>query len=400
MHQWLPSNESRYAAKPVALLLELGRHLGVHVVEDAERRRVGELLHAGAQPGAEVVGLARDRVEEVVVGQAVALEVGPDPLDRVLEPPALDVVGEPVAGRVVGRGVRAHPVGVGLHERRALAVAGPLERGLRDGVRREHVVAVDADAGEAEAESPLVERDPGLALDRLGDGPLVVLAEEHDRGVVGRGEDERLVDVALRGRAVAEVRDDRGVAVGVAGADDAVALHAHGVAGRVQRLGADDDRVEVEVVLGGVPGALVDAAVEAEQLERVDAAAPGDAVLAVGREDVVLRSQRAAGADLRGLLAEQLGPDAELAVALQRGGLGVDAAGQHHVAVEAADHLGLLVGRQTGAEGELGVLDALALGRQQLDELGAAVLLAGSEDLCQIGAETCLSVGSRTTPHS
>ena len=40
------------------------------------------------------------------------------------------------------------------------------------------------------------------------------------------------------------------------------------------------------------------------------------------------------------------------------------------------------------------MLDALALGRQQLDELGAAVLLAGSEDLCQIGAETCpVSVG-------
>src|SRR6185503_81526 len=70
-----------------ALLLELGRHLGVHVVEDAERRRVGELLHAGAQPGAQVVGLARDRVEEVGVAQAVALEVGPDPLDRVLEAP-------------------------------------------------------------------------------------------------------------------------------------------------------------------------------------------------------------------------------------------------------------------------------------------------------------------------
>ena len=330
-----------------------------------------------------------DGVEEVLVAQAVALQVGPDPLDGVLEPPALDVVGEPVARRVVGRGVRAHPVGVGLHERRALAVAGPLQRGLRDGVRREHVVAVDADAGEAEAESPLVERDPGLALDRLGDGPLVVLAEEHDRRVVGRGEDERLVDVALRGGTVAEVRDDRRVAVGVAGADVAVALHAHGVAGRVQRLRADDDRVEVEVVLRGVPGALVDAAVETEQLERVDAAAPGDAVLAVGREDVVLRAQRAAGADLRGLLAEQLGPDAELTVALQRGGLGVDAAGQHHVAEEAADHLGLLLGRQADAEGEVGVLDALALGRQQLDELGAAVLLGGSEDLRQIGAETC-----------
>src|SRR5699024_12276427 len=52
-----------------------------------------------------------------------------------------------------------------------------------DRVHREHVVAVDPDAGEAEARGPPVERDPRLALDRLRDGPLVVLAEEDDRGV-------------------------------------------------------------------------------------------------------------------------------------------------------------------------------------------------------------------------
>ena len=311
--------------------------------------------------------------------------------DRVLELPVLEVVGEPVAGRVVGRGVRAHPVGVGLDERRALAVAGALQGGLRDGVRREHVVAVDPDAGEAEAERALVERDPGLPLDRLGDRPLVVLAEEHDRGVVGRGEDERLVDVALAARAVAEVRDHRRVALGVAGADDAVALHAHGVAGRVQRLGADHDRVEAEVVVVRGPSEPWSTPRNRpSSFSGSTPAAPGDAVLAVGREDEVLRAQRAAGADLRGLLAEQLGPDAELAVPLQGGRLGVDAPGEHHVAVEAADDLGLLVGAHAVAEGELGVLDALALGGEQLDELGAAVLLGGSEDLDQVGAESCV----------
>ena len=163
---------------------------------------------------------------------------------------------------------------------------------------------------------------------------------------------------------------------------DAVALHAHRVAGGVQGLGADDDRVEAEVVLGRVPVAVVDAAEQAEQLERVEAAAPGDAVLAVGREDEVLRAQRAAGADLGGLLAEQLGPDAELAVALQRGGLGVDAADQDHVAVEAAQ----LVRGEVPVE--LGVVDPLALRRQQLDQLGAAVLLGGAEDLGEIGPES------------
>ena len=67
-----------------------------------------------------------------------------------------------------------------------------------------------------------------------------------------------------------------------------VALDAHRVAGRVQSLRADHDRVEVEVLLVRVPAAVVDPAEQAEQVERVDAAAPGDPVLAVGREGVVL----------------------------------------------------------------------------------------------------------------
>ena len=233
----------------------------------------------------------------------------------------------------------AHPVGVGLDEGRALAAAGGVERLLGHGIHREDVVAVDPDAGEAEAAGALVERDAGLLLVGLGDGPLVVLAEEDDRGVVDRGEDEGLVDVALRGGAVAEVGDDGGVAVVVAGADVAVALDAHGVARGVQGLRADDDRVEVEVLLVGVPAAVVDAAEQAEQVERVDAAAPGDAVLAVGREGVVLGAQGATGADLRGLLAEQAGPQAELALALEGGGLGVDAADEDEVAVEPAQVL-------------------------------------------------------------
>ena len=87
------------------------------------------------------------------------------------------------------------------------------------------VVAVDPQTREAEASGPLVERDAGLPVVRLGDRPLVVLAEEDDRGVVDRGEDEGLVDVALAGRAVAEEGDDGGVALGVAGGDGAVEVH-------------------------------------------------------------------------------------------------------------------------------------------------------------------------------
>ena len=391
-HQWAPLERScEVGREAVALLADLVGHLAEDVAELVHRLRVGQRLAPLAEVVAQLLGLGVEVVEELLVDQAVAAQVDLEPLDRVLELPVLELVVEAVARRVVGRGVRTHPVGVGLDERRAVAVAGALQRGLRDGVRRQHVVAVDADAREAEAQRALVERDAGLALDRLGDGPLVVLAEEHDGGVVGRGEDERLVDVALRGRAVTEVGEHGRVALGVAGADDAVALHAHGVAGGVERLGADDDRVETEVVLVGVPAALVDAAEQAEQPQRVDALAVGDAVLAVGREGVVLGTHGAAGADLRGLLAEQLGPDAELAVALERGGLDVDASGQHHVAVETAQLLGgeVVV--------ELGVVDALTLGRQQLDEVGATVGLGGPEDLRQVGAETH-RIGQRSSP--
>ena len=98
--------------------------LGVDVVEHGQRLRVGHGPARLAEPGAELVGLRVDLVEEVLVGQAVALQVDLDAGDRVLEPPGLELAGQPVPGRVVGGGVRAHAVGVGLDERRALAVAG------------------------------------------------------------------------------------------------------------------------------------------------------------------------------------------------------------------------------------------------------------------------------------
>ena len=91
-------------------------------------------------------------------------------------------------------------------------------------------------------------------------------------------------------------------------------------------------------------------------------------MLAVGGEGHVPRPQRAAGADLGRLLAEQRGPDAQLALALQGGRLDVDPADQDQVAVEAAELLGRDVQRVVG------VLDPLALGGEELDELPGARL--------------------------
>ncbi|CAM5349743.1 hypothetical protein SMICM304S_01620 [Streptomyces microflavus] len=116
----------------------------------------------------------------------------------------------------------AHAVRERLDQGRALAAAGALQGGAGHGQTGEYVVAVDPDAGEAVTLRALVERHAGLALGGLGDGPLVVLAEEHDRGVVDRGEGERLGHVALAGGAVTEVRDH--------GRVRAVLGDAHGVA--------------------------------------------------------------------------------------------------------------------------------------------------------------------------
>ena len=140
----------------------------------------------------------------------------PQPHDRVLGPHSSRSSAAPVAGRVVGGGVRAHPVGERLDQHRALAAAARSSAAAGDREAGQHVVAVDPDAGEAEARGALVERDPGLPLGGLGDRPLVVLAEEHDRGVVDGGEDEGLGDVALAGGPVTEVADQPRSRVAVA----------------------------------------------------------------------------------------------------------------------------------------------------------------------------------------
>ncbi len=162
-----------------------------------------------------------------------------------------------------------------------------------------------------------------------------------------RGPGEGLAHVSLAGRAVAEV-GDHGLVLG------AVALYAHGVPGGMQRLVADDDRVEVELVLLRVPRAVGDTAEKLEYPQDVHAAAPGDAVLTVGGEGHVLGGQRAGRADLRGLLADQRCPQGEFALALQRDSLGIDAPDEGHVSVHALDvHV---------AERVLGVVNPLAFG--------------------------------------
>lgn len=94
-------------------------------------------------------------------------------------------------------------------------------------------------------------------------------------------------------------------------------------------------------------------------------------MLAVAREDLVQGGDGGARADLGRLLPEGGRPQAELALALQRGRLGVEATPEHHVPQVGGDDVVAVTEREDV------VGDPLPVGGQQLDEL-AATLNAGT----------------------
>ena len=153
---------------------------GVGVVE--HRDRIGsihrqDVLTEFQRHG---VGLGRHVVELGGLHAVLAHQQRLHALDGVAMLPDLDFGVDAVARWVVRRRVRAHAVGVGLDQRRAPAHARALERALRDFVDREDVVAVDANAGEAETGRAVVEGNLRLNGHRRRDAPLVVLTEEDD----------------------------------------------------------------------------------------------------------------------------------------------------------------------------------------------------------------------------
>ncbi len=366
----------------------------VHVVEQAQRSRVGQVQAALPHGGRERVGLPVQGAGRVVVQQPAATKVGRHPLDGVEGAPARELRRLAVAGRVVRGGVCAHPVGDRLHQGRP-PLTGLPQRPARHGQGRQHVVAVHPDTGDAEPAGPEIDRDAGLPPRRLGDRPVVVLAEEDHRRLEHARPVERLVDITLTGRSVAEVDQGRRQAVAVTGGAAAPGGAAgdagggdgpvgrpdrpatqtrpgllgdpHGVAGRVQDLGTHHDRVRLEAVFVHVPAAVGRPAEQAEDVQRVDAPAPGHRVLAVGREDHVVGAQRPRRADLGRLLPAQARPQAELTLALQGGRLLVEPARDHHVAQE-PDQVGVgEVGdvRVVGGQGQ-----PVPVRRQQPDRRG------------------------------
>jgi hypothetical protein len=226
---------------------------------------------------------------------------------------------------------------------------------MRDGVGEhavhgERVVAIDETPGDAVADGLVRERRRGgLSGQWHRDRVAVVLDEEHDRGAEHAGEVQRLVEVALAGRAVADEREGDqvlGRRRARGGAQPGGVGEPHGMRG----LGGQRRRKGRDPVLVGVVAAV---GVPPHLGERVDgphAACDHGEGVAVGREQPVPRAQHHGRRDLAGLLTGGRRVDGEAALAGQRGGLLVVPAPEHELAVDLVQQCGVEDGRGVGAE--------------------------------------------------
>src|SRR5215471_9843305 len=201
------------------------------------------------------------------------------------------------------------------------------ERPLYRLVHRDDIVAVDLLALDAGGYGLLRQGFGGSLLhDGQRDRPAVVVDHEYDRQLPHPGDIERLGDIALRGRAVAEDADgDALLAPQLEGQRDT---------DRMRRVRPDRhaDR-EILASLGEIAAPLV-AAPEKEELDRADTAPQLRAVLAEARQQQIFRPHRTGDADRHGLLAERRGEGTEPSGALQRHRFGIEAPRQYHRAVE------------------------------------------------------------------
>src|SRR5512146_708218 len=81
---------------PLPLLLEVPRHLGVDVLDQALRRNGGSGLACGDGALHLLAGFVEDRLLFRIVEQPPPLEMDGEPPDRVLFPPRLDLLRGPV----------------------------------------------------------------------------------------------------------------------------------------------------------------------------------------------------------------------------------------------------------------------------------------------------------------
>ena len=144
----------------------------------------------------------------------------------------LDLLARTVGLVVVVRRVREEAVSLALDQGRSFARPSTVVRLLHHPEAREDVVAVDHEPGDP---VPFGSTRDVCHCHLLGlwhaDRVLVVLADEHDRQAVDRGDVQALVPVTLAGRTLAEPAADDAVLVPI--------FHGVGDPGRVWHLRRD-----------------------------------------------------------------------------------------------------------------------------------------------------------------
>ena len=205
------------------LFLKVPGHVLEHVLEHAFHRMVEAMAQYAV-----LFRLARgvaDHLGQLLVHRGVAFLV-PDaqrdamlfqPRDRISERPLAAFLGRAIGGRIVGRAVPFDAIGEMFDQGRAAIGAGAVCGPARGGIDGQHVIAIDAQPGNAIADRAggkggrLCPGKAGEAADR----PLVVHHIHDDRGAIDAGEGAGRVEVALRGRALAAPGgSDAGIALG------------------------------------------------------------------------------------------------------------------------------------------------------------------------------------------
>ena len=309
---------------------------GEDAVVERRRIRLRRLLGALERVVQQLLDAGRDLVLLLVGQVGVLAQPAAEALDRVVRGPALEHVLRDVEGVVVD-GVALHPQGQALEQRRAAALARLLDGALGLAVDGEHVVAVDDHALEAVglgAVGDVLGRV--LEVGRRRVGPLVVVADEHDRELADAGEVHRLVRVAAGRGAFAEPADRDAVLLADPEGERAADRD------RQHRRQVADHRQQAEVRVGhvhvAVPalGRAVGAAhVLREDPPGLDAARDVDAHVAVERRADVLRAHRGGDADRGGLVpAARVERAGDLALLVEDVAALLDPARDQHVAVD------------------------------------------------------------------
>src|SRR6185369_15675035 len=229
---------------------------------------------------------------------------------RVPGPPGSHFLRGTVASGIIGGGMVGHAVGETLDKGRPSSAAGLVESLGRGPVDREDVVAVYLYPVEAVGNRLLRQGGgSGLPLQRNGNRPLIVLADEDHRQPENPCHVESLVEVPLGGSAIAEIGNRNDRVSQVAGG--------HGRPGRMGDMGPDRyaGGEDVEPVRCYLTALVAGPVLE----ELVDGVAEGqiDPCFAKGRKNPIGWGERQGAAYLSGLLPQDGGIGAEPPFPLQ-----------------------------------------------------------------------------------